>query len=283
MITIKSVADMNRDITDNLHLLDRDSFDAVVGIPRSGMIPASLIATHLQKPLADVEGFCDNRIYKRFHNKTRATRILLVDDTVNKGRAMQWAVDTIKACKPDTQIIRFAVWHSAKTLPEQIDLTFGFCPSPRVFQWNWLKHIRLPNWGFDMDGVLCRDPDKRENDDGPLYAKFLAEAEPLFLPTRPIGHIITSRIEKYRPQTEEWLKKHGVIYESLTMMPYASKAERMAAGGRGQWKAEQARRLGVEMFVESNAGQAQTIANQAGISVWCTGSQSAYYPQGVLQ
>lgn len=277
MITIKTVGDMNRVIAENLHKIKRNEYDAIVGIPRSGMIPASLIATHLQMPLADVEGFCDDRIYKRFHNKTKATRILLVDDTVNKGRAMDWAVQTIKERKPQTQITRFAVWHSAKTEPNMIDMTFGLCASPRVFQYNMWKHIRLPNWGFDFDGVFCRDPEKRENDDGPLYRNFLTKAETLFLPNRPIGHIVTARLEKYRPETEAWLKKHNIEYTGLHMMDFKTKQERMEAGGRGQWKGDKAKELGVEMFIESNPGQARKIAEVAKIPVWCTSTQEAFY------
>lgn len=278
MITIKSVADLNKDIVQNLHKIDRSKYDAIVGIPRSGMIPATLLATHLQMPLADVEGFCANRVNKRFHTKVEAKRILLVDDTVNKGRAMQWAVDYIKARRPDAKITRFAVWHSKSTEPGMVDITFGLCPSPRVFAWNISKHVRLPNWGFDFDGVLCRDPTNEENDDGPRYEHFLSNVEPLFLPTRPIGHIITGRLEKYRTLTEKWLSDKGVVYESLTMMPYADKKERMARGDRGGWKAKEALKRGVEMFVESSDKQARIIAKEANIPVWCTLSQQAYYP-----
>src|SRR3546814_16788307 len=64
---------------------------------------------------------------------------------------------------------------------------------PRVFAWNWTKHIRLPRWGFDFDGVLCRDNTKAENDDGPRYAEFLANAEPLFISNSAFGQIITGR------------------------------------------------------------------------------------------
>lgn len=87
-----------------------------------------------------------------------------------------------------------------------IDVRFADCPGPRGFAWNMWKHTRAQRWAFDIDGVLCRDPSKAENDDGPRYRRFLLEVEPLFLPQRQIGHVITSRLEKRGGQKpRNWL------------------------------------------------------------------------------
>jgi orotate phosphoribosyltransferase len=122
--------------------------------------------------------------------------------------------------------------------------------------------------------VFCRDPSMDENDDGPRYERFLREAEPLFLPKRPVGHIITGRLEKYRGATVDWLRRHGIQFESLTMMPFATKAERMASGGRGQWKAERLKETGAEFMLESCPKQAGIIARETGLPVWCTRTQA---------
>jgi uncharacterized HAD superfamily protein len=63
----------------------------------------------------------------------------------------------------------------------------------------------------DIDGVLCLDPTDCQNDDGAAYEKFLEEAVPMLAPTRPIGALVTSRLEKYRGLTEKWLAKHVII------------------------------------------------------------------------
>jgi hypothetical protein len=64
------------------------------------------------------------------------------------------------------------------------------------------------------------------------------------------------------------------------MTPWMTKAERMDAmkfaGGRGGWKAAKARELGVEMFIESCPKQAAIIAREAGIPVFCTGTQEVF-------
>lgn len=267
---------MNRSITANLHRIDRNSFDVIVGIPRSGMIVASLLATHLQKPLADIDGFLKGDSYHRFNVKVPGRRVLLVDDSVNKGRAMNFAVDRVK--KKASHITRLAVYgpYQVENPKALCDIWLEDCKGPRVFQWNMWKHIRLPRWAFDFDGVFCRDPTNKENDDGPRYMHFLKTAEPLFIPQRPIGHVVTGRLEKYRQPTEEYLKKHGIQFTSLHMMPYATKAERMAVGGRGSWKAKVVKELGVELYIESSQKQSPIIAREGGVPVWCIETQSVF-------
>lgn len=281
MPNIRTVADMAATIAKNLHRIDRTAYDCVVGIPRSGMLPASIIATSLQMPLATLEGYCAGIVHGRSGRAERpGRRILLVDDSCNKGRAMARAVAMLPR---GTQYDRLAVYG-----PYQLDDPASACDiwlevvrGPRVFAWNMWKHIRLDRWAFDMDGVLCRDPTKAENDDGPAYLKFIAEAEPLFLPQRPIGHIVTSRLQRFREPTIEWLTAHGIEFSSLTMLDLPDKRARMTAmkinGGRGGWKGREAARLGVEMMIESCPKQSAIIARTAGIPVFCTQSQEVFH------
>jgi uncharacterized HAD superfamily protein/hypoxanthine phosphoribosyltransferase len=273
MLTVRSVTDLTQAIAANLHRIDRSSFDVVVGIPRSGMIPAAIIATHLQMPLADVGGYAKGIVNGRGGKGiATAERVLLVDDSVNQGRAMATAAAIVK--QRARSVTRLAIFGPYK--PEAahaVDVAFADCPGPRVFAWNMAKHKRLGRWGMDFDGVLCRDNTNAENDDGPRYEAFVAGAEPLFLPRRPVGHIVTCRLEKYRAATEAWLQRHGVEFGQLHMMPFETKAERMAAGNRGGWKAGIVREIGVEMFIESCPKQAGIIARKAGVPVWCARTQ----------
>lgn len=281
-LSIKTVADMAQVIAQNLWRFDRSAYDVVIGIPRSGILPASIIATYLQLPLADPVGFSHGIIYGRSGNAARpGKRILLVDDTVNKGGAMSRA---IAALPKGLMITRACVWgpYQVENPGSIVDIALADCHGPRAFAWNLMKHKRLDRWAFDMDGVLCRDPEKGENDDGPAYLKFIAEAAPLFLPQRTIGHIVTSRLERYRKPTMAWLAKHGITYASLTMLDLPDKRARMSAmkvdGGRGGWKGREAKRLGVEMMIESCPKQSAIIARTAGIPVFCTLTQEVYQP-----
>lgn len=273
MLTVKSVCDLNKAILDNLHRLDRRKFDVVVGIPRSGMLPATILATQLQLPLSDVESYCRGYVFERSGRVTGAPkRVLLVDDTSNRGGAMARAVAQIG--NKASEITRFAVFGPYRGDLSIIDMFCEIVKGPRAFEWNMAKHRRLSRWCLDFDGVLCRDPTKEENDDGPRYERFLRKSEPLFLPKRPVGHIVTGRLEKYRSHCEDWLGCHGVEFGKLHMMPFANKAERMAHGGRGQWKAGVMKEVQAEFFIESCPKQSKIIAANTGLPVWCTRTQS---------
>lgn len=277
MLNFRSINDLNRQLVMNLHRMDRRKFDVVVGIPRSGMIPASILATQLQLPLADVESYARGVIYERSGRPVAARqRVLLVDDTVNHGTAMARAVAKINGRA--LQITRFCVFGPYRGIDGLVDIVCETVQGPRAFEWNMAKHKRLRRWAFDMDGVLCVDPTNEENDDGPRYLKFMDKAPPLFLPKRPIGHIVTGRLERYRSETENWLRKHKVEFARLHMAPFHSKAERMCAmkfaGGRGGWKAGIVKEIGAEFFIESCPKQANIIARVAGVPVWCTTTQT---------
>lgn len=284
-INFRSVHDMDQAICQNLWKLDRDAFDVVVAIPRSGIAPGGIISTYLQLPFATLEGYCAGIIHgKSGRPAGHSDRILLVDDTSNKGGAMKRAMRVLAQHGKAKNVTRCAVFgpYQVANPAEIIDVWMVDCPGPRGFAWNLWKHARLPRWGFDMDGVFCRDPSKAENDDGPAYEDFCLNAPPLFLPKRPIGHIITSRLEKWRPETEDWLERHGITYLQLHMLDLPDKRTRLREmkvrpGGRGGWKAELCAEIGVEMYIESDPKQARIISREAEIPVWCTQAAQMFY------
>lgn len=277
---VKSVADMNAAIVANLHRVPRD-IDAVVGIPRSGMLAASALALHLQKPLADVEGFGRGQVYKRSRALAKGVRrILLCDDTVLYGTAMAAAVKRVHEFQPKAMIVRMAVYDSPSTPDGAVDLACERVPGPRAFAWNLWKHKRMPRWCFDFDGVLCRDPNRSERSDPAKYLRFIRTVEPRFCPTRPIGWIVTGRMETYRAETEAWLKRHGIEYLGLSMLPVPPDGERPNRAG---FKARIYQELGTkyaELFIESDPRQAVKIAALTGKAVWCVDNQ-AFYPAAV--
>src|SRR5690242_7983600 len=106
-MNIRSLADMTRLIAENLHRIDRTKFDCIVGIPRSGMIPAAMLATHLQLPLADVRGYAAGIVNGRSGASERpGKRVLLVDDSANKGAAMARALALLPR---GTEVTRLAI------------------------------------------------------------------------------------------------------------------------------------------------------------------------------
>jgi uncharacterized HAD superfamily protein len=261
---------MYRDIVSVLDKIKKFNVDIVVGIPRSGIAPAANIALNLQVPYGDLASYINGNVAGTSGKLVSPVgkTILLVDDTVNTGSAMQNAIKQIRAAGITDKIITFAVWHSDKTNIDSIDLTAGFCPRPRVFEWNLWKHHKLSRFGFDMDGVLCRDPSRKENDKGPKLLHFYKTADPKFIPERPVGYIITSRLEKYREVTEEWLRKHNIQYSKLIMKSTDEK--------HGIYKANILNNLNVLLYVESDPKQAKQISERVKIPIWCIDSQTLY-------
>jgi len=123
---------------------------------------------------------------------------------------------------------------------------------------------------FDIDGVLCVDPTEAENDDGEKYRAFLRDAKPLYIPRYKIYALVTSRLEKYRGETEEWLAKHGARYERLYMLDLPSKEERIRLNMHAKFKAKVYKELReTSLFYESETSQARQIARLTKKAVFC--------------
>jgi uncharacterized HAD superfamily protein len=139
-----------------------------------------------------------------------------------------------------------------------------------------MHHSFLETSCVDIDGVLCLDPTEAENDDGPAYEKFLLNAVPLHKPTRRIGSLVTSRLEKYRGLTEEWLGRHSIAYDKLFMLDLPSQAERRRLGVHGSFKAGVYRDSDALLFIESERNQAEVIAKMSGKPALCIETQEMF-------
>ncbi len=96
--------------------------------------------------------------------------------------------------------------------------------------------------------------------------------------SRPLGTLVTSRLEKYRPQTEGWLAAQGVQYDRLIMLDLPSKAERQRLFAHGTFKGNYYRDSDAILFVESENRQAKQIAEIAGKPVLCLQTHSMIQP-----
>jgi uncharacterized HAD superfamily protein len=266
----RSISDLNRDILAGLDKLPRD-IDVVVGVARSGMIPATLISLVLNVPLAELQSFADRRLLAvgntRHGPKTaidfdEIRHALVVDDSVNQGSAMREARRLLEPLKHKFRIT-FAAIYGVPHAPA-VDLVFETVPQPRVFEWNVMHHSILERACVDIDGVLCHDPTEAENDDGEGYLNFLKCARPRFIPTMKIGELVTSRLEKYRPETEAWLASQGVQYNQLVMLDLPSAEQRRMLGAHADFKAKHYGSSNAELFIESEFRQAQDIARISG-------------------
>ncbi|GAA4773544.1 phosphoribosyltransferase family protein [Stakelama sediminis] len=267
----RSVEELNRTIIRNLHRLPGD-IDLIVGIPRSGMLAASLIALHKNLPLADLEGFTAGRTFASGktrgqharRDRTEYRHALIVDDSIRTGTAMREAITLVERSDIPAQSSFCAAYGTQDSKDDLADLILEAVPEPRLFEWNILHHPILESACVDIDGVLCLDPDDAENDDGPAYRTFLANARPLHRPSHRIGTLVTSRLERYRAETEAWLYANDIRYDSLRMLDLPDAATRRRLGAHGSFKASVYRELDSPIFIESELAQARTIAVASG-------------------
>jgi len=269
----RNIKDLNNVILQNLSILPRD-FDLIVGVPRSGMLPANLISLYLNKPYTDIHSFLNGHIYKagarsQFFEGSEFTKVLVIDDSIASGSAMTECKETLKHLESKFDIKYCAVY----VIPgkeKMVDYFFETVPLPRYFQWNILNHTTLEKACFDIDGVLCADPLPEQNDDGEKYIDFLLNARPLFIPGSKIGTIVTSRLEKYRKETEIWLKANHIKYNDLIMLDLPDMEARQKANNHGEHKAKAYMAKPYVLFVESEHAQAVEINRLSKKPVLCT-------------
>lgn len=281
----RSIADLNQTIINNLWKIPKD-VDLIVGIPRSGMLAANIVALHLNLPLIDLEGFIEGRNLgygergkRRDFDKTasNATKALILDDSILGGATINDARKKVSIANPKCSIIYGAIY-AAPDAQTKVDIFFEEVLIPRVFEWNMMHGGMLQHSCVDIDGVLCVDPTEDENDDGPKYREFIINAKPLLLPTAPLGWLVTCRLEKYRDLTEQWLARHNVSYQKLYMMDLPNKAARLASGSHGSFKAKIYLSTKARMFIESSQRQAVEIARVSGKPVLSLESNQMLYP-----
>ena len=269
----RNISDLNKIILKRLSIIPRD-FDLIVGIPRSGMLPANLLALYLNKPYTDIHSFLNGHIYKagargQFFDMKEFRKILVVDDSIASGAAMDQCKESLKEVSSDFSISYCAIY----VIPGKekiVDYYFEIVPLPRYFQWNILNHTTLEKACFDIDGVLCVDPADEQNDDGEKYTDFVLNAQPLFIPGSKIGTIVTSRLEKYRKETETWLKVNKVKYNDLVMLDLPDMEARQRSNSHAEHKAKTYISKPYVLFIESSLSQAIEINRISKKPVLCT-------------
>ena len=279
----RSIKTLNRQLVGWLSELPRD-IDLIVGVPRSGLLAASILALHLNRQLTDVDGLLEGRLTScgRSHKPLsllKPRNVLIVDDSVNEGGQLLAVRQQLAAAQLPHRLQYAAVY----VKPGSEHLVDFFCErlkTPRLFEWNLVCHPILLTSCLDIDGVLCEDPRPEDNDDGERYEEFLRTTKPLMIPTVPVGWLVTNRLEKYRGLTEAWLAKHGVRYiAGLVMMDLPNKATRIALQAHSSYKAAVYKAMGANLFIESSASQAEEIATLAGKHVLCMETREMVEPK----
>lgn len=265
---------MNEALIKSLYKFPHD-IDLVVGIPRSGMLPANLLALYLNKPFTDIDSFINGRIYSSgergaFIDKSKSSKVLIMDDSINSGNALHKAKTKLADfIKQNPQIeLQYGVVFATSKSKNLVDYYCEVIDGTRIFQWNLFHHSGIiPQSIFDIDGVLCPNPPI--DDDGPKYLDYISHAPVLYKPTVVIDQLVSCRLEKYRKVTEDWLAQKGIKYNKLTMLNFKTKEERMAWGKHGEYKGIIYRNSNDILFVESSLAEAKQIFAVSKKPVFC--------------
>lgn len=277
----RSLKNLTRLISNKLGMLPAD-IDAVVGIPRSGSLVANMLGLQLSRPIVTVGNVVRKDPLEgglRMHMKPehmeaflkQPRRLLVVDDSCGTGYTIRVTKEAIAASGiPHT--CKYVAPYVTDYGKKYVDFWFEELPKPRFFEWNWTTHIFLQTACVDIDGVLCRDPVPGELDEetgkGIKYRRFITKVPVLRRLRQPLRCLVTCRLERWRPQTERWLKHNGVKYKQLVMMGVKTVRERKKIG-HAVYKAHQYLKLGGSMFVESSYGQAIQIFKRTKKPVFC--------------
>ncbi len=246
-----------------------NSYDVIVGIPRSGLLVASLIALKLGKPLSTPELFIQGQYWlsEEIERKGKAEHknILLVDDSIDTGKDMAKSMQLLSSHCGNLNITKAALMahEDSKTL---VDLYYKIIPHPRLFEW-CLVHANKGRLAADLDGVICENCPPGFDSDEELYIEWIRTAKPYIIPVFEIDVIVSNRLEKYRSDTEEWLAQHGVGYKELILWNISSKLER--DGKLAQNKIESLLKIKPDIIWESNLSQAKQIWEATEIPVLC--------------
>jgi orotate phosphoribosyltransferase len=291
-LNFRSVAQLSDQLLHWSHRLPAD-IEVVVGVPRSGLLAAALLALYLNVPLTDVDGLLRGRCFpagtarrKRFAGGADGTSlveflhtprtVLVVDDSLLSGSSMREVRERIEGAGLAHRVTYGAVY----ILPGKRDEVDYYCEvlnGPRIFEWNVLHGELLQRFCVALDGVLCRRPAAAEIGDGKhLYRAFMRKARPYLIPAVEIGWIVTERPEQYREETEAWLQAHGIRYRNLVMDDHPRRSH--GSGAASAFKADVYRSTDASLFLEGSLRQAVEIGRLTGRHVLCTDSMQLVHP-----
>ena len=281
------LSDLCNTIRNNIHKLPHD-VDAVLGVPRSGMIAASIVSEYLNVPLGDVNTFKDLTCVSgggrlSLIKRTSTHKILVVDDTTFSGKSMRETKEKLKNVE-GYEFIYCVVYLEGDKGAKEIDLYLqdmrhvdegwgNIC----LYEWclfNHYPHV-MDKIMWDLDGVFCVNPTQDSNEEE--YLEFIKNATPLFTPKVKLNKIVTYRCVKYYNETKDWLLKNGIHFNFIAMVNAQNYIERnQVAPSSAQFKAEIYKNDDAQLFIESEADQAEQIWKLSGKPVLCIENNTLY-------
>lgn len=265
------------------------SCQGIVGIARSGLFAATLMATTLNLPLFELSGQNKLRAVgsgSRTNGLTRHNRgpLFVVDDSVYGGHAMNNAK---RALRYEGFEFLFAAVYVQPHVKHVVNYYSRLLPSPHLFEWNIFNNgivhgnasdpVLRGGVGFDIDGVICEECPVSDLDTN-AYRMWLKRAMPRSIPRlTDVPVLATGRIELFREETMEWMRRWNVRPRHLEMFQAESNSDpKRTSRAVAEHKAEQVKRHGLSLFIESDEYQARVINQIARKPVVCTSTGKVF-------
>jgi hypoxanthine phosphoribosyltransferase len=248
----------------------------IIGVARSGLIPATQLACLLHLPLMSVS--VSDAVPLNLGTGVRGlemdckciTRALLVDDSCVSGNTLNNVKAKLARHLHGVEIATMAVYCDSQAMTK-IDLPLVHAPMPHFFEWNWSNSFLIPRMAVDLDGLLCPDPSEKVAANPQEYIEWMKNVKPnqFRFNRRPVPAIVTMRPEDTRDITIEWLNKHRIYYDELHCWPGSVvDARRLQQNETIKWKSHILRELkerrGIKIYVDSHRKLAADIAKEAG-------------------
>jgi hypoxanthine phosphoribosyltransferase len=257
-----------------------EEFDGIVGVPRSGMIPASILSSLCNKPLFSItdnklemlkfmSNFGGSRMVNFKTNKSiKDMSLVFIDDTTHCGISSRRLKETFG------KNISVMSVYSTDFGSQHIEGYSELLHTPHLLEWNFFNSTYADITMFDIDGVFCDNIPIDICEDEEKYTKYIEGIAPKFHRIPKLfkaSKLVTGRLEKYRGTTENWLKRYGFNYDELVMFPTDREAERNANHFQvvGEYKAEVFNSDKQQYFVESELSEAKVIKSLTNKTVIC--------------
>ena len=258
----------------------------VIGVPRSGLLPASICALWLNVPIYTIGE--QGQIYplsnssefgglRMKHFKEKSGHIVIIDDTISTGRSMDSFVSSIHSTE---SVLKCGLYVRPEKI-EDIDIHGMETHHPYLLEWCFFNTSWMNTSLLDFDGIFSPDVPIDVCEDEDKYIEYITNVEPFYhrLPEMfQCRGIVTARLNKYREVTKEWLAKYGVEYDELHMYPTEKEAIRDLnhIAESAAFKSEIYSRSPAKIFVESNQSEAILINRKTKKAVVCPDAERLY-------
>lgn len=255
----------------------------IIGIPRSGLIPASILATNMHLPLfsIDKEGkLIQLQTGGRAENLSITDgKWLLVDDTCVSGTAIKKAAEKLGLSRDE--YVSLAIYCDNL---KSVDFGAFLYYAPHFLEWCFVNTFYAKHAYFDLDGIICEDwidPKGEYTEFGnPDRIKFLYNAKPIYLPRKFPIKIITARPIAFAAITMQWLQKMQIKVEEIYFWEEHPDERWKHPLTVAEWKADILSRIKkrrhVNFYIESNPSQALAIMQLAALPVICPMAEEVF-------